>query len=340
MWEWLKDASKKVLETSAVYLQHRAFIQSLFGMQREQAAWVLRQKIEEMDNEAYQVFGGVLVGMINEAQQATQQSANDAWGTSVEDRLAYSMARIQSGTPDSGNQQAQMYLQGLNEIAYYANVFYQEKQARQYQQQFATNAGVRDLPGEPQQSTDDVLSAQASPGVDTAEIDALLERFAQTGEMDPALMQHMSSLTDPAAIDRITKKLEEMGANEGASPSLQAKEYYRPRDTKFNLKWPLSPSLPLPVPFDELDPEVQFHVLFSEFIRRELEAMRALTGGDIAGAQSTFQECLERAKQLNVGELQARSYEGFMRISQKNGDRTAERGWITAAQNARKADLP
>jgi hypothetical protein len=339
MWEWLKDASKKVLETSAVYLQHRAFIQSLFGMQREQAAWVLRQKIEEMDDEAYQMFGGVLVGMINEAQQATQQSSNDAWGTSIEDRLAYSMARIQSGTPDPGNQQAQMYLQGLNEIAYYANLFYQEKQARQYQQQFANNAGIRDMRGDaPQQNTDNVLYAQEASGVDTAEIDALLEKFAQTGEMDPALMQHMSSLTDPDAIERITKKLEEMGANEGASPPLQAKDYYRPSNTEYKLKWPLSSSLTLPLPFDELDEEIQFHVLFSEFIRREMEATQALFGGDTAGAESTFQECLERAKQIDVGELKARSYEGFMRIAQKNGDRTAERKWIAAAKNARQAE--
>lgn len=338
MWEWLKDASKKVVETGAAYLQHRAFIQSLFGMQREQAAWALKQKIDEMDDEAYQMFGGVLAGMINEAQQAAQQSNDTAWGTSYEDRLAYSMARIQSGVPDQGNQQAQMYLQGLNEIAYYANMFYQEKQAQQLEEQFAANAGIRDLRGSSSAENDAEAappSSPASPSVDTSEIEAALEKFAQTGEMDPALMQQLASLNDPAAMDRVMAKLKDIGATEGGSPPLQAKDFYRPRKTKYKLKWPLSSSIPLPVPFDELDPETQFHVLFSEFTRREMEATQALYAGDTTSAETIFQECLDRAKQLGVGELKARSFEGFMRIAQKNGDRTAERKWINEAKKTR-----
>ena len=102
------------------------------------------------------------------------------------------------------------------------------------------------------------------------------------------------------------------------------------------MRWPLSPTLPLPVPFDQLDEATQFHVLFGEWTRREMEASQALYTGDPDGAESIFQECVERAKQLDVSELKARSFEGFMRVAQKRGDREAERKWIKAATEARQ----
>lgn len=281
MSESPKDASKNAVETGAAYLQHLAFIQSLFNMPQEQAFWLLKQKIDDLDDAGMQMFSSTLAAMINEVEQAAQQ----------------------------GNQKAQVYLQGLNEIAHYAIIFYQDKQA-------------------------------AAPGVDTSEIEAMLEKFAQTGEMDPELLQRISTVSDQAAVERITKKLEEIGASEDSdSPGLDSRDFYRPRKTKYKLKWPLSPVVQQHVmgPFDELEPEDQFHVLFIEFTRRAIEARRALDAGDIATAEATFQECLERAKQLEVGELEVRSYEGLMLIAERHGDPVAERKWLMAAQSARQA---
>jgi hypothetical protein len=93
--------------------------------------------------------------------------------------------------------------------------------------------------------------------------------------------------------------------------------------------------MPLPVPFDQLDEATQFHVLFGEWSRREMEGYLTLNSGDLATAESTFNECLKRAEQLAIPELKARSYEGLMRIAQRTGDRASEKNWITLAKNAR-----
>lgn len=331
MWNWLKGIGQQALESGAAYAQHRTFIQSLLIIPDESALSVLRQKIDELDDQGIQMFSGVLAGMIKEAQQAAQQgTGDDAWGTSVEDRMAYSMARIKSGIPAQQNTQAPMYLQGLNAIAHFANQFYQEKLARAAQAQFVA-------PQAPTQaSAADHSSANA---VDPSQLDAtiedIIEKMIQSNQIDPELLSQLS-YSDPAVVERILAKLQEMGADEGGSPPLgNIADYFRPRNIKYELKWPLTPSLPLPVPFDQLDETTQFHVLFGEWSRREMEGQLALNSGDLATAESTFDECLKRAEQLAVPELKARSYEGFMRISQRTGDRTAEKNWITLAKNAR-----
>jgi hypothetical protein len=132
MWDWLKDTGRKLKQTGASYLQHRTFILSLFNVAPQQAYWALKQKIDEMDQEATQSFSVTLSSMIGEAQYAAQQAGFDSsWGVSSEDRIAQGMAEIQAGFPSSqGGNQAQVYLQGLQYIAHYANLFYQEKLSR------------------------------------------------------------------------------------------------------------------------------------------------------------------------------------------------------------------
>lgn len=134
MWKWLKDTTQRVLDMSASYLQHRTFILSLFQMTPQQAYGTLQQQINAMNEEAIKSFTMTLTGMIGEAQQAAQQAGGAAWGVSVEDRMAQFMAEAQAGFPSSsGATQAQMYLQGLQAIAYYANQFYQAKRLRETQ---------------------------------------------------------------------------------------------------------------------------------------------------------------------------------------------------------------
>lgn len=166
-------------------------------------------------------------------------------------------------------------------------------------------------------------------------IEAMIEKMILGGEIDPELIQLMSSMNDPEVAEKVLAKLKELGADEGGSPPLNIADHFQPRNIKYDLKWPLSPSLPLPVPFDRLDEVTQFHVLFGEWSRREMEGQVALNKGDLATAEATFDECLERAEQIAVPELKARSYEGLMRVAQRTGDRTAQQNWITLAKNAR-----
>lgn len=337
MWDWLKDAGKKMLESGAAYVQHRAFIQSLFTMTQEQAYFALKQKIEELDDTSIQIFSNALTAMIGEAQQAAQQTDDTAWGTSYEDRLAYSMARIQSGAPAQQNTQAQMYLQGLNAVAHFATQFYQEKLARAAQIGFAGNPQQQNVQtSAPDSITPPPASAEPPPSNtgQSNQLEAMFEAFVQSGKLDPAMMEQMASV-DPATLEKLLAKAKELGVDVDESAPKIA-DYYRPRKTKYKLKWPLSPGLSLPIPFDELDQETQFHVLFGECTRRETEANAAIYNGDAATAQTIFEECLERAKQLGVAELKARSYEGMMGVAQKLGDRTAERKWLTAAKKARE----
>jgi hypothetical protein len=320
MWGWLKDGAKQLMHMGADYLQHRAFILSLFNMAPQQAYGVLKQRIENMDDEALRSFSVTLSGMIGEAQLAAQQASYaSSWGVSFEDHMAQFMAEAQAGFPSSQEaNQAQTYVQGLRTIAYYAQQFYQEKLTRAAQQP--------------------LLSAAQAPRiqVDTGQLERMIESLVHTSKLDPAMVQRLTALDDEAAIDRVIAMFKELGADEGASPPLNIADHYRHGTAKYQLQWPLLPALRLPAPFDQLDRETQFYVLFGEWSRRELEANQALYTGDTAGAQAIFEECLARAEQLDVAELKARSYEGFVRVAQKHGDRQAERKWLDAALAARE----
>jgi glycogen debranching enzyme len=128
-----------------------------------------------------------------------------------------------------------------------------------------------------------------------------------------------------------------MGADQvGSGPLLDIGEYYRHGLEKYELRWDLPPWMPLPMAFDDLDRKTQFFVLFQEWSRREMEGMAALTGGDVDGAEQIFDECVERAQQIEVNELLARSYEDLRRVAQRRGDLTAERQWNKKAADARK----
>lgn len=228
-----------------------------------------------------------------------------------------------------------MYWQGLHTIAYYANLFYQEKLARMAQPA-DVGASFRSAgppaAQQPVTSTSQASRAPADPGA----LERMLENLIQTGKLDPTMLQQLLALNDEAAIDRILAKLKELGADEGPSPPLDIANHYRPGPGQYQLKWPLSRTLPLPLPFDQLDRKTQFYVLFNEWSRRELEGYQALEAGDTAGAQRIFEECLARTEQVDVPELKARSYEGLMRVAQKLYDREAERRWLDAALAVRE----
>lgn len=175
-----------------------------------------------------------------------------------------------------------------------------------------------------------------------------LQSFQGIGPVDPSSMDQLSNLISnpdllielmnhPDQLDELSSQLELMGADEvGSGPPLEINDYYQDGPDKYQLHWPLDPSLPLPVPFDQLDRKTQFFILFSEWTRSEMQGMALLNSGRVEDAERTFQECLARADQIDVAELRARSYEGLLRVAQKRGDRQAQQTWLQKARQARQ----
>jgi len=172
-----------------------------------------------------------------------------------------------------------------------------------------------------------------------AQLEQMLNDLLSTGQLSPELAAAVqAALTDPRKLDEVLAALQAMGADQiGDGPPLNIENYYRDGSGKYDLKWPLPAHLPLPIPYGELDRKTQFFVLFQEWSRREMEAMMALNGGDADGAAKIFDECVERAKQIDVKELVARSYKGHARVAQRRGDLAAERKWTEKAAAARGA---
>lgn len=168
------------------------------------------------------------------------------------------------------------------------------------------------------------------------EIQKLLEKLITSGQVGPEIVQKIqNSLEDPNAMKEIYRLIKDFAGPELEEP-LHIEDYYHEGDgSLFNQIWPLSPSIPMPMPFNELDRKTQFFVLFSEWQRRETEGMVELNSGQLDTAENTFRECLERAEQIEVTELEARSYEGLMRIAQRRNDRNAEMNYSRLAQDAR-----
>jgi len=166
----------------------------------------------------------------------------------------------------------------------------------------------------------------------------MLEEMMSSVNLPPEVHRAVAAaLADPSKLDAALEQLKAMGADQmGSGPPLSIADYYKPAPGLYQLRWPLGLPMELPVPFDRLDRQTQFFVLFQEWTRRELEGMMLLNSGDLDGAERVFEECVERATQIDVAELQARSYEGFVRVSQRRGDRQAERRWLDKASAARR----
>lgn len=117
---------------------------------------------------------------------------------------------------------------------------------------------------------------------------------------------------------------------------LQAEDHYLASDLQpLLLLWPLSSAAPVTVPFHELDHKTQFCVLFDEWQRREREAKLAILANHVLEAEETFQECLARARQLGVGELEARAFDGLQQVAMALGDPAAASEWASRARLAR-----
>jgi len=149
-----------------------------------------------------------------------------------------------------------------------------------------------------------------------------------TGTDFPRMLLHAT----PEERLQMLPMLQALGAGEvGAGSSGSIDLYFRPGTEKYTLRWPLSPDLPLPLAFEELDRRTQFHVLFGEFSRREMEGGMLRNEGRLDEAEEVARECLERAAQLDVPHLRAKAHQLGADIAQKRGDRAAEGRCLRAA---------
>jgi hypothetical protein len=169
------------------------------------------------------------------------------------------------------------------------------------------------------------------------DLQQLIEQLISSGAMSPELTQKISAaMNDESKLDEILSALKEMGADQmGSGPPLNIEDYYREGPKPYVLRWPIGVNLPMP--FAQLDRKTQFFVLFQEWTRREMEGMMAMNGGQIDQAKKIFDECLQRAHQIEVGELVARSYEDLAKIADRLGDRAAGRDYSEKATQARAA---
>jgi hypothetical protein len=182
-----------------------------------------------------------------------------------------------------------------------------------------------------------------------------LARMLDSGEEDPSVLQELRTLDmrdndvdgvltvlqglSPAhpLFEPVITALQEAQGNEAPRPMLNIDDFYRPGDESYELRWPLAPATAavMPFPWETLDRKTQFFVLFQEWTRRELEATTARNMGDLDGARAAFEECLERADQLDVNELRARSYEDLAAVAADEDDEAAADRWLDAAEAAR-----
>lgn len=172
-------------------------------------------------------------------------------------------------------------------------------------------------------------------------IKELVEEMMLTGNAPPELMDAVQGgMLSEGKLDEMLEQLKELGADQvGSGPPLDIADFYKEGVGRYEQRWELNPNLPLPIAFDDLDRKTQFFVLFGEWSRRELEGLMLLNAGEIDAADEVFDECVERAKQIEVAELEARSYENKKRAAQRRGDRKGELEWSNRAAATRQAQV-
>ena len=163
----------------------------------------------------------------------------------------------------------------------------------------------------------------------------LIEQLASSGAISPELLQQIqAAMDDPSKLDEVLAALKTLGADQmGSGPPLNIEDFYRDGGKSFTLHWSIGVNLPMPFP--QLDRKTQFFVLFQEWTRREMGGTMALHSGRTAEAKEIFYECLERARQIEVAELVARSYEDLGKIADRLGDRAAGREYSRKAAQVR-----
>jgi hypothetical protein len=295
----------------------------------------LMSHVRQLTPAGYRQFASHVQQMIDNCAsriQEHQSAESNAWGGSIEDRIAYGMARLQTGQRDPAWQQRMNMLQDVQ--AFFQAVFAASHQLWAERQR---------IEADPPRSKPMPMKTAPSPpskgrDVDPQAVLAGVRELTRTGQYPGGTVKLKADITALAMsgqADAVMAELEAMGANDAGSQTLVIEDHYVDGPELFRLRWPIQ--FPLPVPFDELPRQVQFSVLFGEWSRREMEGTSAMLEGRNDDARAAYRECLERAQQIDVKELVARSHEGLARVASKLNDRALERQHLKAAISARAA---
>ena len=172
------------------------------------------------------------------------------------------------------------------------------------------------------------------------EIEWMIDVLARTGQMPHGLLDALTRVNDPDALERLAEKLQAVGGQAAADHALEdVMKHYRPGEDPYDLFWPLPPNL-LPSPFEALDRETQFHVLFAECRRRLAEGAELRCAGKLDQADAAFNECLARADQIDVALLKSEAYHGLATVSELRGSRAAAKRYMQLAQRERTRGWP
>ncbi len=247
-------------------------------------------------------------GHVVQRIQDHQAKANQAWGSSFEERMAYGMAQLRTGQSDPAHQRQLAEFQGV--LTYVEQLM----------------------------AASEHVSSPPQTVSKAAVVKAKIQEMTRTGHYPGGpdqLQQDLMALVQAGESDEVMAGLDELGANDGGRAVLNINEHYRPGSQLYELRWPVA--FPLPVPFDELDRPTQFSVLFGDWSRREADASHARNQGDNTSAQFIFEECLARAQQIEVPELIARSYEGLASVAARLNQRADELRYLKLAVAARQS---
>jgi hypothetical protein len=279
---------------------------------------------------AYRQFRTHIAQMVANCDDAIRRheaSENQAWGGFVEDRIAYQMARLRTGQRDPAFLRE---LQGLQNVKAFAEWVHAASE------QVWNERAKREAAAAAQPAA--AAPAPDARRPDVAAIKEAVREFTRTGQYPGGidkLKADVTALTLSGEGEEVMAILEAAGGKEGGDEVLNIQEHYRPGDGRlFQLRWPIE--FPLPLPFEELDRPTQFSVLWGEYSRRMLEGSHAVLEGDAGQARAIYAECLERAQQLDVPELIARSHEGMARAAAKGNQRSEERKHLKLAVAARQ----
>lgn len=302
----------------------------LDGLGRQRA---LVAHVRQLAPAGYRAFATHVQQMIDNCASRIQEhesAEGNAWGGSIEDRIAYGTARLQTGRRDPAWQQQMNMLQDVQ-------TFFQAVLAATHEL-WAQRQRIEAEP--PRSKTVSMNTASnppsKSPAVDPQAVLAGVRELTRTGRYPGGTEKMKADITALAMsgqADEVMAELEAMGAKDVGSKTLVIEDHYVDGPEPYRLRWPVQ--FPLPLPFDELPRDVQFSVLFGEWSRREMEGTSAMLEGRNDDARAAYRECLERAQQIDVKELVARSHEGLARLASKLNDRALERQHLKAAIAAR-----
>jgi hypothetical protein len=166
-----------------------------------------------------------------------------------------------------------------------------------------------------------------------------LQRLVDGDLVTPSELEGIlaAAAADPSLQAEVAALLEQAGATSLPSPPLDIGALYPGGEGPYALEWPLAAPGGLPLPFEQLDRKTQFFVLVNEWSYREMQGWAALNSGAVDLAEATFAECLERAVQLEVGELKARSYGGLQAVEERRGRQDEALKYSAMALAARRA---